>query len=133
LSWILEQITTEDGTYQVIGTGRVPSSSTNITKILKDNILVPTSTTYHYKLTITLNNLELNQSSDINASMHSKFNLEVGTKPLTAVKTLQRMVAGASTSSTDIITGTPPDGYQEFLNKKSNEIIIITLRFFNNV
>jgi len=108
LSWTLEQSTTENGTYTTVGSGKVPTSSSAITKELKNGLLVPVSTTYYYKLSITLNNLDINQSSDINASMHSKFSLEAGTQPGT--DTIMNLVSDADPTSTDVITKTAPAG-----------------------
>ena len=96
LTWTLEQSTTEDGTYTSVGSGKVPTSSTETTAVLKNGLLVPVNTTYYYKLTITLNNLDVNQNSDINAHMNSKFSLEAGTKP--------------ASNTTDVITKEAPAG-----------------------
>ena len=108
LTWTLEQSTTENGTYTSVGSGKVPTSTTETTAVLKNGLLVPVNTTYYYKLTITLNNLDINQSSDINANMHSKFNLQAGTKPGT--DTIMELVAGEPSNTTDVITKTAPEG-----------------------
>jgi len=108
LTWTLEQSTTENGTYTTVGSGKVPTSSSATTKVLKNGLLVPVSTTYYYKLTITLNNLDINQSSDINASMHSKFSLESGTQPGTDM--IMNLVSGEPSNTTNVITKTAPSG-----------------------
>ena len=108
LTWTLEKSTTENGTYTMIGSGKVPTSSSTTTKVLKNGLLVPVSTTYYYKLTITLNNLDINQSSDINASMHSQFSLEAGQEPGT--DKIMNLVAGEPTNTTDVITKAAPSG-----------------------
>ena len=109
LSYTLEQSTSENGTYTNIGSGNVPTSSTATTTVLKNGILVPVNTTYYYKLVITLNNLEnVNQNSDINAGFSSYFGLEEG--KLTGTDTIQNLVAGEPTNTTDVITKTAPSG-----------------------
>ncbi len=108
LTYTLEQSTSENGTYTSIGSGKVPTSSAETTKQLKNGILVPVNTTYYYKLTITLNNLDIEQNSDINASFYSYFNLEEG--KLTGADTIQNLVAGEPTNSTNVITKTAPQG-----------------------
>ena len=50
------------------------------------------NTTYYYRLTIALNNLNIDQSSDINAYMNSKFSLEAGKK--LGTDTIMAIVAG---------------------------------------
>ena len=108
LTWTLEQSTSENGTYTSVGSGKVPTSSTATTAVLKNGLLVPVNTTYYYKLTITLNNLDINQSSDINANMHSKFNLQPGT--LSVADKIMNLVAGEPSNTTDVITKDAPEG-----------------------
>ena len=108
LTWTLEQSTSENGTYTGLGSGKVPTSSTQTTKTLKNGILVPTNTTYYYKLTITLNNLDVEQNSDINASFYSYFSLEAGS--LSGAEQLMQLVSNANPNSTDVITGEVPSG-----------------------
>ena len=106
LTWTLEKSDTENGTYTTVGSGKVPTSSSTNTTVLKNGLLVPVSKTYYYKLTITLNNLDINQSSDINASMHSKFSLEAGQEPGT--DKILNLVAGEPSNTTDVITKAVP-------------------------
>ena len=101
LTYKLEQSTSENGTYLSVGEGNVPTSTTQITKTLKNGILIPVNTKYYYKLTITLNNLDVNQNSDINASFSSYFNVEEAS--LTGVDTIMDLVSSGNNSSTDII------------------------------
>ena len=67
LTYTLEQSETENGSYIIIGIVNVPTSNTKI------------NATYYYKLTIKLNNLDVNQNSDLNASFSSQFEVEAGT------------------------------------------------------
>ena len=109
LTYTLEQSTSANGTYTNVGSGNVPVSATATTKPLKNGILVPVNTTYYYKLTITLNNLEnVNQNSDINASFSSYFGLEEGS--LSGADTILNLVSGSPTGSTDVITKSAPEG-----------------------
>ena len=109
LTYNLEQSTSENGTYTSIKTGNVPVSSSATTMVLKNGILVPVNTMYYYKLTITLNNLEnVNQNSDITANFHSYFNLQEGS--LSGADTIQNLVAGEPTNTTNVITKTAPSG-----------------------
>ena len=107
LTWTLEQSTSENGTYTSVGSGKVPTSSTATTAVLKNGLLVPVNTTYYYKLTITLNNLDINQSSDINANMHSKFSLEAGSETIPTIIDVSNDTS-VNQSSTDVITKTSP-------------------------
>ena len=109
LSYTLEQSTSENGSYSSIESGNVPTSSTETTKVLKNGILVPVNTTYYYKLTITLNNLDTNQNSDINALFYSYFNLEASSRE-TGVDIIRNLARDADNNSTDIITRTAPEG-----------------------
>ena len=108
LTWTLEQSTSENGTYEALGSGKVPVSSSQTTAALKNGILVPVNTIYYYKLTITLNNLDVEQNSDINANFHSFFSLEEGS--LTGAEKIQNLVAGEPTNTTDVITKTATSG-----------------------
>ena len=77
LSWKLSQSNSLNGNYLMIGWGTVPVHPTKANNLLIDGLLIPTNIKYYYKLEITLNNLKnVNQTSDINAHMNSKFNLE---------------------------------------------------------
>ena len=108
LSYTLEQSTSENGTYTSIGSGNVPTSNASTTTVLKNGILVPVNTMYYYKLTITLNNLDVEQNADINGTFYSYFNLEEGI--LSGADKLLQMVADSDSTSTDVITKTAPSG-----------------------
>ena len=111
LSWVLEKSTTENGTYSVVDRGDVPSSVTQSTVPLIRSILVPSSTTYYFKLTITLNNLpDLDQTSDVSATMNSKFSLESASLTSSAVSKIQSLVAGSPTNTLNLITKESPSG-----------------------
>ena len=107
LTWVLEQSTTSNGTYTTIETGFVPTSNSLTTETLKNSILVPASQKYYYKLTIKLNDLDINQNNDINASFSSYFNLEEGsmsgTGSISGVDKIMNLVSGASPNSTNAI------------------------------
>ena len=109
LTWTLEQSTTENGTYTNIGSGKVPVSSSQTTAALKNGILVPVNTTYYYKLTITLTNLDVNQNSDINATFYSYFNLVEGEEPIPNIFDILNDI-NINKNSTDVITKTAPAG-----------------------
>ena len=108
LTWVLEQSTSANGTFTSIGNGKVPTSSSPTTAMLRNDILVPTGTTYYYKLTITLNNLDIDQTSDLNATFYSYFSLESGRQ--SGVGKIQALVADANQASTDVITKATPEG-----------------------
>ena len=109
LSYILEQSTSENGTYTTKTSNTVPSSATASTGALARKLLIPTNTKYYYKLTITLNSTDVNQNSDISAVMNSKFNIVEDTSTPTTT-TIQNLVAGSPTNSTDVITKDAPSG-----------------------
>lgn len=93
LSYDLSYSTSENGSYTNIKSGNVPSSTTAITSDLSDGLIIPVNTTYYYKLTITLNNLsDINQESDLYATMNSKFTLVETQDPRTAVDYLMENV-----------------------------------------
>ena len=108
LTWTLEQSTSENGTYTTVGSGAVPTASSNTTAQLQNGLLVPIGATYYYKLTITLNNLDVNQNSDLNANMHSKFSLQNGQE--LGYNKILNLVSGSPTNTTDVITKTAPAG-----------------------
>ena len=103
LTYILEQSTSENGTYTELGSGKVPVSNSETTETLKNGILVPTNTTYYYKLTITLNNLDTNQNSDINAEFYSFFGLEEGNENELLTMHIKNLVSSADSSSINVI------------------------------
>lgn len=106
LTWNLEQSETENGTYTSVGSGIVPFSKEE--EALIKRLLIPVNTKYYYNLIITFNDLDENQNDDINATMHSHFNLVSAPKPATA--TLKELVADAPANSTDVITKSAPEG-----------------------
>ncbi len=74
LTYRLTMSETEDGEYrEVIPKTNVPVSSTPIKRMMDSEISVPAGETYYYNLEVTFNNLDEDQSSDINAVFHSYF------------------------------------------------------------
>ena len=104
LTWILEQSETEDGTYVPVASEKVPTSSAEITEELKNGLLVPVNSKYYYKLTITLNNLDEDQSGDIDAIMHSNFSLESGSQ--SGVDKIQDLMQNPDRSTKSSCTNT---------------------------
>ena len=77
LTYELSYSKNQNGTYIPVKTGTVPSSSSATTTELSSALIIPANTTYYYKLTITYNNLiNVDQTADTSARMHSKFNME---------------------------------------------------------
>ena len=103
LSWTLESSTSNNGTYTLIGNGRVPTSSSPTTALLNDYILVPSGQTLYYKLTIKLVNLDVLQNDDITARLNSKFNLQSGNIPPKGTEVITNLANGANQNSTDVI------------------------------
>ncbi|MCI8497791.1 MAG: hypothetical protein HFG33_00115 [Bacilli bacterium] len=77
LSYKLEYRTNEDGEWSGLETvsQNVPRSETASDKNLAKDLMIPAGVTYYYKLTITFNDLDINQNSDINATFASKFKI----------------------------------------------------------
>ena len=118
LSYTLESSTSENGTYTKIYEKPVPDSFDYDeqdfvlkTTTLKDGLLVPANTTIYYKLTIKLNNLDQDQTSDIDAYMYSHFSLEAGEEMPNAADTIKKLAAGANQNSTAEFLGNPGKQY----------------------
>ncbi len=77
LSYRLEYKTEADGEWMPVETvsTNVPQSETLKDKNLARDITIPVDETYYYKLTITFNDLDINQNSDIDAIFASKFKI----------------------------------------------------------
>ena len=104
LTYTLKQSTNENGPYIDIDSGSVPVSTAKATVELKNGILVPVNETYYYELVITLNNLDVNQNSDINATFSSQFTVEMGEDvSKSGVGTIRSLVKSANTNSTSVI------------------------------
>ncbi len=74
LTYRLTMSETEDGEYrEVIPKTNIPVSSTPIKRMMDSEISVPAGEMYYYNLEVTFNNLDEDQSSDINAVFHSYF------------------------------------------------------------
>ena len=77
LSYTLEYKTSVDGEWSNVETSNnnVPQSRKSAEKNLATNLNIPAGVTYYYKLTITFNDLDINQNSDIDAIFASKFKI----------------------------------------------------------
>ncbi len=77
LSYKLEYRTNEDGEWSGLETvsQNVPRSETASDKNLAKDLMIPAGVTYYYKLTITFNDLDINQNEDIDAIFASKFKI----------------------------------------------------------
>ncbi len=77
LSYRLEYKTEVDGEWMPVETvsTNVPQSETLKDKNLAKDITIPVAETYYYRLTITFNDLDINQNSDIDAIFASKFKI----------------------------------------------------------
>ncbi len=77
LSYRLEYKTSVDGEWSNVETSNnnVPQSRKSAEKNLATNLNIPAGVTYYYKLTITFNDLDINQNVDIDAIFASKFKI----------------------------------------------------------
>ena len=69
LSYTLEYKTSVDGEWSNVQTANsnVPQSRKSSEKNLATDLTIPAGATYYYRLTITFNNLDINQNEDIDA------------------------------------------------------------------
>ena len=77
LSYRLEYKTSVDGEWSNVQTANsnVPQSRKSAEKNLATDLTIPAGATYYYKLTITFNDLDINQNEDIDAMFVSKFKI----------------------------------------------------------
>ncbi len=77
LSYTLEYRTSEEGKWTRVETvgKNVPLSVISSDRNLAKNLIIPAEETYYYKLTITFNDLDINQNKDIDAIFASKFKI----------------------------------------------------------
>ncbi len=83
LSYRLEYRTFVDGEWSNVETtnSNVPQSRKSAEKNLATNLNIPAGVTYYYKLTITFNDLDINQNEDIDAIFASKFKIGEAISP----------------------------------------------------
>ncbi len=83
LSYKLEYKTSLDGEWFNTETinKNVPQSRKSAEKNLATNLNIPAGVTYYYKLTITFNDLDINQNEDIDAIFASKFKIGEAISP----------------------------------------------------
>ncbi len=84
LSYRLEYKTSVDGEWTEVETSNpnIPRSETAGDKNLAKDLTIPAGVTYYYKLTITFNDLDINQNEDIDAMFVSKFKIGDAIDPL---------------------------------------------------
>ncbi|MCI8497799.1 MAG: hypothetical protein HFG33_00155 [Bacilli bacterium] len=99
LSYKLEYRTNEDGEWVAVETANtnIPQSKISKDKNLAENLTIPAGTTYYYKLTITFNDLDINQNSDINATFASKFKIGEAISPSKETLDYLEVVANKTT------------------------------------
>jgi len=83
LSYTLEYKTSVDGEWSNVQTANsnVPQSRKSSEKNLATDLTIPAGATYYYRLTITFNNLDINQNEDIEAIFASKFKIGEAISP----------------------------------------------------
>lgn len=70
----------EDGSYDEIVSSAVPVSGIPITQALINELSVPAQETYQYDLVVTLNNLDRDQTDDLNGMLNTRFNVDLPSK-----------------------------------------------------
>ncbi|MCI8498414.1 MAG: hypothetical protein HFG33_03345, partial [Bacilli bacterium] len=83
LSYRLEYKTDINGEWTSVETtnSNIPQSEISKDKNLAENLTIPAGITYYYKLTITFNDLDINQNEDIDAIFTSKFKIGEAISP----------------------------------------------------
>ncbi len=83
LSYRLEYKTDINGEWTSVETtnSNIPQSEISKDKNLAENLTIPAGATYYYKLTITFNDLDINQNEDIDAIFTSKFKIGEAISP----------------------------------------------------
>ncbi|MCI8498857.1 MAG: hypothetical protein HFG33_05665 [Bacilli bacterium] len=83
LSYRLEYKTAVDGEWSNVKTANsnVPQSRKSSEKNLATDLTIPAGVTYYYRLTITFNDLDINQNEDIDAIFASKFKIGEAISP----------------------------------------------------
>ncbi len=102
LTYKLDYKTSEESTTwtEVLAKKNMPQSDTPTTKDLSKNIELPVGAKYYYRLTITLENLEgVDQTSDLNASFSSTFNVTEGKE-----SPFEKVIASVNSGNPDFAT-----------------------------
>jgi len=83
LSYRLEYKTDINGEWTSVETtnSNIPQSEISKDKNLAENLTIPAGATYYYRLTITFNDLDINQNEDIDAIFTSKFKIGEAISP----------------------------------------------------
>ncbi len=83
LSYRLEYKTDINGEWTSVETtnSNIPQSEISKDKNLAENLTIPAGATYYYRLTITFNDLDINQNDDIDAIFTSKFKIGEAISP----------------------------------------------------
>jgi len=99
LSYRLEYKTSVDGEWSNVETSNnnVPQSRKSAEKNLATNLNIPAGVTYYYKLTITFNDLDINQNEDIGAIFTSKFKIGEAISPSKETLDYLEVVANKTT------------------------------------
>ncbi|MCI8498369.1 MAG: hypothetical protein HFG33_03115 [Bacilli bacterium] len=99
LSYSLEYKTTVDGDWESVVTTKtnVPQSRKSAEKNLATDLTIPAGATYYYKLTITFNDLNINQNDDIDAIFASKFKIGDAISPSKETLDYLEVVANKTT------------------------------------
>ena len=110
LIYSLSYSETQNGTYKYLNIDNVPTSSTRVTREISNGIIVPANTTYYYKLRIKLVNLrETDQTSDLSATMNTKFRIDAVNLPDNTGKSDQTLQKLHSLNNTITVTSGTPD------------------------
>lgn len=106
LTYSLSSSDTEDGAYEnIVENKNVPVTAISSKELLADDLPIPVSSTIYYKLTISLNYLELtDQTADLNAILSTHFSVEESVAPEknTFVKTLLAKANPSSITEYDV-------------------------------
>ena len=91
LEYDLQESDNENGAFVSLDLNLVPVSENEVTKTLKNSILIHPNEKKYYRLIITFKNLSINQNSDIDANFYSYFSLEEGSEPETAENAFKKL------------------------------------------
>ena len=102
LTYSFSESDTEDGTYTPIVENRnIPRNETRSDRVLVSGLTIPAQTTKYYKLVITLNYTDFDQTADLTARLDTQFKITEGIvkEPTEAEKTLAKLGKVAKTGS----------------------------------
>ena len=118
LTYSFSESDTEDGTYTPIVENRnIPRNETRSDRVLVSGLTIPAQTTKYYKLVITLNYTDFDQTADLNARLDTQFKITEGIlkEEANAATTLARLGKTVKDESPEFANAATTDETQDGL------------------